>query len=101
MLTLDMGMQAEEFAEKLDSLMEVTLSHLESAVDQGEGATLWPALLMVFQRTILRAHRCKFAQFLLWFLCVRVRPCCLYRGGLGGEVGVGAMIRCAITVQCL
>ncbi|KAK9806667.1 hypothetical protein WJX73_005868 [Symbiochloris irregularis] len=63
---------ADHFAEKLDSLMEVVLAHLEAAVDQGQGANLWPAVALVFERTMLRAHRCKFAQYLLWYLCLRV-----------------------------
>ena len=65
--------QADEFAEKLDSLMEVVLEHLEAGVGQRQGPALWSALLPVFQRTIMRAHRCKFAQYLLWYLCLKVR----------------------------
>ena len=65
-------MQADIFAEKLDSLMDVTLAHLEAAKDGAQGAMLWPIVLLVFQRSMLRAHRCKFAQYLLWYLCLQV-----------------------------
>ena len=67
-------LQADHFAEKLDSLMEVALAHLQAALDQGQGPDLWPAVALVFQRTMLRAHKCKFAQYLLWYLCLRVKP---------------------------
>ena len=64
--------------------MELVLSHLEGAIEQGQGTALWPALLLVFQRTILRAHRCKFAQYLLWYLCLQVgNPMLLRRVILG------------------
>lgn len=65
--------QANLFAEKLDSLMEVVLAQLEGGIEQGQGPALWAVLLPVFQRTVLRTHRCKFAQYLLWYLCLKVR----------------------------
>ena len=67
-----MIMQADEFAEKLDGLMDLVLAHVAGAQDLGLGHSLLAALLPVFEDTILPAHRTKFSQYLLWFLCSQV-----------------------------
>ena len=66
--------QADEFAEKLDGLMDLVLAQVAGAQDSGLGPSLLTALLPVFEDTILPAHRTKFSQYLLWFLCAQVRP---------------------------
>lgn len=69
--------------EKLDALMGLTLDALGHALAAGQGASLRPVLLRIFEATILPAHRTKFCQYLLWFLCAQVRlpscPCLQHR----------------------
>jgi hypothetical protein len=63
----------EEAVQKLDSLMEACLQHLDDRCASGQGGAAWNSLLDSFQRTILPTFRAKFTQFLVWFLCSKVR----------------------------
>jgi RNA polymerase I-specific transcription initiation factor RRN3 len=61
----------DETADKLDSLMEMTFIHLQWRVDAGQLGAVWQTMLTAFERTLLHAHRCKFTQYLLFFLALK------------------------------
>ncbi|KAF6257096.1 RNA polymerase I-specific transcription initiation factor RRN3-domain-containing protein [Scenedesmus sp. NREL 46B-D3] len=67
----------DETADKLDSLMEMTFTHLQWRVDSGQLGAAWQTMLTAFERTLLHAHRCKFTQYLIFFLALKdpVRCC--------------------------
>lgn len=58
-------------ADKLDSMMELTFKHLQRRVADGHLGNVWQTMLRVFESRLLHAHRCKFTQFLLFFLTVQ------------------------------
>jgi RNA polymerase I-specific transcription initiation factor RRN3 len=58
-------------ADKLDSMMELVFGHLQRRVAAGQLAGAWETMLSVFEGRLLHAHRCKFTQFLLFFLAVQ------------------------------
>ena len=49
-------------ADKLDSMMELTLEHLQRRTAAGQGAAAWDTLLGAFERCVLLTHRSKFTQ---------------------------------------
>ena len=63
----------DETADALDSMMEVTVAHVDARVDRGgaEAAAACDALLSTFVGVLLPAHRSKFTQFLLFHACAR------------------------------
>ena len=63
----------DEMADALDSMMEVTVAHVDARVDRGgaEAAAACDALLSTFVGVLLPAHRSKFTQFLLFHACAR------------------------------
>eukprot|EP00884_Botryococcus_braunii_P013343 jgi/Botrbrau1/22009/Bobra.0024s0025.1 len=63
-----------ETVEKLDVLMEATLSHLENRLSAGDGPALWCSLLQAFNLTILPTFRVKFTQYLIWYMCAKGSP---------------------------
>jgi len=67
----------DETADKLDSMMEMTMEHLERRVISGQLPATWDTTLGAFERTILHTHRSKFVQFLVFYLA-RYAPeqCC-------------------------
>ena len=65
-------MQAHEYAEKLDGLMDLVLGALAAAQSGQLGASIRGPLLRVFEAAILPAHRTKFCQYLLWSSCAQV-----------------------------
>ena len=69
--------RVDETADKLDSLMELTLEHLSRRQAAGQLLPAWDTLLAAFERSVLLTHRSKFTQFLLFFAC-RQSPdhCC-------------------------
>eukprot|EP00775_Hariotina_reticulata_P003857 gene3857-4114_t len=67
----------DETADKLDSLMEMTFEHLQWRVNAGQLGSAWQTMLLSFERTLLHAHRCKFTQYLLFFLALKdPQRCC-------------------------
>lgn len=58
-------------ADKLDSMMELTMQHLQRRVSAGQLGSVWQTMLRVFEARLIHAHRCKFTQFLLFFLSVQ------------------------------
>jgi RNA polymerase I-specific transcription initiation factor RRN3 len=73
----------DETADKLDSMMEMTMEHLERRVVAGQLPATWDTTLGAFERTILHTHRSKFVQFLVFYLA-RYAPeqCCSSLVGL-------------------
>jgi RNA polymerase I-specific transcription initiation factor RRN3 len=61
----------DETADKLDSLMEMTFTHLQWRVEAGQLGAVWQTMLTAFERTLLHAHRCKFTQYLIFFLALK------------------------------
>eukprot|EP00879_Flechtneria_rotunda_P027592 GHRR01029563.1.p1 GENE.GHRR01029563.1~~GHRR01029563.1.p1 ORF type:complete len:775 (+),score=300.41 GHRR01029563.1:409-2733(+) len=67
----------DETADKLDSLMEMTFEHLQRRVNAGQLGAVWQTMLMAFERTLLHAYRCKFTQYLIFFLALKdPERCC-------------------------
>ena len=60
-------------ADRLDSLMEQMLAHLQWRCAQGQLGEAWASMLGSFERALLHAHRSKFTQFLLFYLAKQVR----------------------------
>jgi RNA polymerase I-specific transcription initiation factor RRN3 len=58
-------------ADKLDSMMELTMQHLQKRVEAGQLGSVWQTMLRVFEARLIHAHRCKFTQFLLFYLTVQ------------------------------
>lgn len=56
-------------AEKLDSLMVLTLEHLKSSHEKGRLHQVFETLLQSFQKTVLTAYKSKFAQFVIFYAC--------------------------------
>ena len=59
-------------ADRLDSLMEQVLAHLQWRCAQGQLGEAWASMLGSFERALLHAHRSKFTQFLLFYLAKQV-----------------------------
>jgi len=67
----------DETADKLDSLMELTMEHLGRRVAAGQLPAAWDTLGTAFERTVLHTHRSKFTQFLIFYLARHApAPCC-------------------------
>lgn len=67
----------DETADKLDSLMELTMEHLTRRVAAGQLAEAWDTLGTAFERSVLHTHRSKFTQFLLFHMARHAPgPCC-------------------------
>lgn len=79
----DVVIAVDETADKLDSMMEMTMEHLERRVVSGQLPATWDTTLGAFERTILHTHRSKFVQFLVFYLA-RYAPeqCCASLVGL-------------------
>lgn len=58
----------DETADKMDSLMELTLQHLKHRISRGELQHVWKSLLDAFDSIILQTHRSKFTQFLIFYV---------------------------------
>ena len=63
----------EDMANKLDALMDLLLAWLITQQSAGRGEELFGVLLKAFDRLILRTHKSKFTQFILFFIG-RVHP---------------------------
>lgn len=63
----------EDMANKLDALMDLLLAWLTTQQSAGRGEELFGVLLKAFDRLILRTHKSKFTQFILFFIG-RVHP---------------------------
>ena len=66
----------DDTAEKLDILMMMLLSYLDSNLqrDPTQAKILYASLIRVFEGSILQTHKSKFTQFLIMYLCgVEVR----------------------------
>ena len=67
----------DETADKLDSLMEMTMEHVHTRVEKGQLPALWDTVMSCFDTTILHTHRSKFVQFLVFYLARHApEPCC-------------------------
>lgn len=47
------------------------MQHLQRRVAAGQLGSVWQTMLRVFEARLIHAHRCKFTQFLLFFLAVQ------------------------------
>ncbi|CAK9141229.1 unnamed protein product [Ilex paraguariensis] len=56
-------------AEKLDSLLVLTLEHLKSCNDGGRLIQVFECLLQSFDKTVLTAYKSKFTQFVVFYVC--------------------------------
>ncbi len=63
---------ADEQADKLDAMMELTLAHLQQRAEAGQGAGAWATLLAALDRALLPTQRSKFTQFLLFYAARQV-----------------------------
>lgn len=52
--------------------MELTFQHLEVRCATGQLRGAWTTLLGALERTLVSTHRCKFTQFLLFYLAQQV-----------------------------
>lgn len=67
----------DETADKLDSMMEMTLEHLSHRIELGQLPAAWSTAMSAFERTILQTHRSKFVQFLLFYMARNApEQCC-------------------------
>ncbi|XP_020102675.1 RNA polymerase I-specific transcription initiation factor RRN3-like [Ananas comosus] len=57
------------FAEKLDGLMVVVCEHLKSRADDGRLFQEFGMLMDIFKRSVLKLHKSKFAQFIMFYAC--------------------------------
>ena len=64
----DCVVHVDEMADKMDSLMELTLSHLRHRISRGEIQHVWKSLLDAFEGIILQTHRSKFTQFVVFYV---------------------------------
>lgn len=60
--------EVDEMADKMDSLMELTLSHLRHRISRGEIQNVWKSLLDAFEGIVLQTHRSKFTQFVVFYV---------------------------------
>ncbi|PNX95920.1 RNA polymerase I-specific transcription initiation factor RRN3-like protein [Trifolium pratense] len=58
-----------KIVQKLDSLIVLTLLHLESCQSSGRLAEVFDILLMSFKRTVLNTYKSKFTQFVMFYAC--------------------------------
>jgi len=56
-------------ADKLDGLMVVVCEHLMSCAERGHLPKEFEILKTIFRASILRVHRSKFAQFIMFYAC--------------------------------
>ncbi|VAI56730.1 unnamed protein product [Triticum turgidum subsp. durum] len=56
-------------AEKLDSLMVVVCEHLKSCAERGYLDKEFDILKTIFRASVLRVHRSKFCQFIMFYAC--------------------------------
>uniref|UniRef100_A0A0D3GK57 RNA polymerase I-specific transcription initiation factor RRN3 n=1 Tax=Oryza barthii TaxID=65489 RepID=A0A0D3GK57_9ORYZ len=56
-------------AEKLDSLMVVFCEHLKSCKEHGRLPQEFDILKTIFRASVLRVHKSKFAQFIMFYAC--------------------------------
>lgn len=67
----------DETADKLDSMMELTLGHLNRRLAAGQLLLVWNTILAAFDRTVLHTHRSKFTQFVVFhILSLSPESCC-------------------------
>ncbi|XP_042428117.1 RNA polymerase I-specific transcription initiation factor rrn3-like [Zingiber officinale] len=57
------------FADKLDGLMVVVCDHLKSCADTGCLLEGFDRLSEIFRRAVLKLHKSKFTQFLIFYAC--------------------------------
>ncbi|PIA40361.1 hypothetical protein AQUCO_02500213v1 [Aquilegia coerulea] len=60
---------ADVFAERLDSLMVLTCEHIKARADEGHLIEVFETLLQSFEDPILKTHKSKFAQFVIFYAC--------------------------------
>jgi RNA polymerase I-specific transcription initiation factor RRN3 len=74
----------DETADKLDSMMELLLSHLGRRFASGQGSAAWDTVLGHFERCVLHTHRSKFVQYVAFYSARRDPPaaCRALLGGL-------------------
>ena len=58
----------DETADKMDSLMEMTMAHLRHRISHGEIQNVWRSLLQAFESVVLHTHRSKFTQFIMFYV---------------------------------
>lgn len=56
-------------AEKLDGLMVVVCEHLKSCAEHGYLTKEFDTLKTIFRASLLRVHKSKFAQFIMFYAC--------------------------------
>ncbi|XP_047090825.1 RNA polymerase I-specific transcription initiation factor RRN3-like [Lolium rigidum] len=56
-------------ADKLDGLMVVVCEHLKSCAERGYLPKEYDILQTIFRASVLRVHRSKFAQFIMFYAC--------------------------------
>ncbi|KAL5200021.1 hypothetical protein ABZP36_021224 [Zizania latifolia] len=56
-------------AEKLDGLMVVVCEHLKSCAEHGRLSKEFDILKTIFRASVLRVHKSKFAQFIMFYAC--------------------------------
>ncbi|PSS36602.1 RNA polymerase I-specific transcription initiation factor like [Actinidia chinensis var. chinensis] len=56
-------------AEKLDSLLVLMFEHLRSCNDVGRLSNVFETLLQSFKQTVMKAHKSKFSQFVMFYAC--------------------------------
>ncbi|KAG8074830.1 hypothetical protein GUJ93_ZPchr0006g42366 [Zizania palustris] len=56
-------------AEKLDGLMIVVCEHLKSCAEHGRLSKEFDILKTIFRASVLRVHKSKFAQFIMFYAC--------------------------------
>jgi RNA polymerase I-specific transcription initiation factor RRN3 len=59
----------DEMADKMDAIMDMTLEHLQTCVQNGHGDLIFETLMRCFQTTILDTYKSKFTQFLIFYMC--------------------------------
>eukprot|EP00204_Picochlorum_oklahomense_P001235 CAMPEP_0118808542 /NCGR_PEP_ID=MMETSP1161-20130426/36035_1 /TAXON_ID=249345 /ORGANISM="Picochlorum oklahomensis, Strain CCMP2329" /LENGTH=754 /DNA_ID=CAMNT_0006737935 /DNA_START=101 /DNA_END=2365 /DNA_ORIENTATION=- len=64
----NVSIQVDEMADKMDSLMELVVSHLKRRISKGEIQMVWRSLLDAFEGIVLQTHRSKFTQFLVFYV---------------------------------
>ncbi|XP_042472218.1 RNA polymerase I-specific transcription initiation factor rrn3-like [Zingiber officinale] len=64
-----LGLVKNTFADKLDGLMLVACEHLKSCSESGHLLEVFERLSEIFQRAMLKLHKSKFTQFLMFYAC--------------------------------
>ncbi|KAJ8500245.1 hypothetical protein OPV22_010797 [Ensete ventricosum] len=62
-------LKGNAFADKLDGLMVIVCEHLKSRAVNGHLLKVFEALSEIFRSAMLKLHKSKFAQFLMFYAC--------------------------------